>query len=335
MIPSPKKILVVSLDNLGDAVMASSVFPVLRSFFPQAELGFWVKRYCVDAFVDFPMIDHLHSADPFWDKSPGQGKGGIGTFLWALREVRQLNYDTVLVLNAEWRRAAACFFARIPQRIGFDRRKSRPFLNQVFRSPSVETHVVDEHRALLEFWLKTNISPALCQPSLSVSPELYRWVKDWRSEAGLSGRPLVFLHPFTGDPLKTWPLQSFEHVIESLQKQNPDHGFVISCGPGDVPAFERTFGAKKNLNVAKLVNRPLREIKAVISQSRLYIAADTGPSHLAAAVGTPVIALFGPTSPARYRPRGNGTVKIFQHSPITDIHPAEVTKAAVEILGRP
>lgn len=315
--------------------MASAVFPVLRSFFPQAELGFWTKAYAADAFIDASLIDHLHSADPFWDKSPGRDRGGLGAFLRSWRDIRQLDYDSALVLNSEWRRSAWCFFARIPERVGFERRKSQFFLTEVFRPLHPTPHVVDEHRALLEFWLKANISPNLCQPTLSVSPELHRWFLDWRHDTKMTGRPLVFIHPFTGNPARNWPLDSFFELMEGIHLKHPDFGFVISCGPGDESNLQRKISERKDLPLVTLIDRPLREMKAIISQSRLCIAGDTGPGHLAAALGTPVLCLCGPLSdPSRYRPRGRGVVKILQHNPLSQLSVAEVSKLSLELTER-
>ena len=141
-----RKILVVVLDNLGDTIMATSVCRPLRTLFPQALIGFWVKSYVAGSLEGHSLIDRLHASDPFWDSSPGHPKGSWAEFKSVLNQIKKENYDAALILNTEWRRSAACWWIRIPERVGFKRRKSAVFLTKGFEKPVDGQHFIDDHR---------------------------------------------------------------------------------------------------------------------------------------------------------------------------------------------
>src|SRR5262245_8094718 len=94
----PLKVLVVALDNLGDAVMASSVLPPLRRKYPSAKIGLWVKNYTASLFEGHSMVDRLHGCDPFWDRSPGRGKGTMADFRRTMEDIQKEKYRVALVV---------------------------------------------------------------------------------------------------------------------------------------------------------------------------------------------------------------------------------------------
>src|SRR5919197_1154535 len=104
---SVDRILLVSLDNLGDLVFASALAPPLRERFPTATLDVWCKGYTGDVATLIPGVRRVIAADPFWDRAPGRGKGKIGPFVGALRHVARSRYDVAVLAAAPWRTAAA------------------------------------------------------------------------------------------------------------------------------------------------------------------------------------------------------------------------------------
>src|SRR5882672_7904826 len=143
-----KKILVVALDNIGDAVMATAMLRPLKERYPEATVGFWTKKYAADLFLDQSLLDILHASDPFWDTSPGHGKGPWAEFKKVFWHVRATGYDLVFILNTEWRRSLACWLAKIPHRVGYNRRQSRFFLNFPVDGPAPGGHNLDDNKGL-------------------------------------------------------------------------------------------------------------------------------------------------------------------------------------------
>src|SRR4026208_2432400 len=110
----PKSILVVSLDNLGASVCAwARVWP-RRERFPTARIALWCKEYSSGLGPLLPHIDAIYSADPFWDRAPGRGKGSARRFLSVAAAVRRARFDTAILCFAPWRTAAAVALTGIP-----------------------------------------------------------------------------------------------------------------------------------------------------------------------------------------------------------------------------
>src|SRR5579872_4111498 len=126
-----ERILLVSLDNLGDLVFASALPPAIRSRFPDAMIGLWCKAYTAGIAHLFPDVSWTTAADPFWDDAPGRPKGPLGPFVRAIRRVRAQRFDLALIASPQWRVAAAVAAAGIPVRIGQRRNYNRGFLTRV------------------------------------------------------------------------------------------------------------------------------------------------------------------------------------------------------------
>ncbi len=321
---APRKILIVALDNLGDAVMASSILPPLKRLFPESTVGIWVKDYVSDLFAGHPLIDAVHASDPFWDRSPGKGKGALGPFLRAWSEIRGARYDTALILNAEWRRAFFCRLAGIPERIGYRSRKSGLFLNHAFPLPEAGRHFSDEHRGLLEKYFNQPLSPEDCLPRLEAPPQDEQWWESWSSEKGLKSREFTILHFFSGDEEKNWPLSCWVELLKST----PQGRFVVLCGPGEEPRLEPYRKDIFRAGVDLIAAPTLGQLKALLGHARLVIGGDSGPEHVAAAMGASVLSLFGPTEPGRSGPRGRGDLRVLRRFPLKRL-PVDAVIAAM------
>ncbi len=330
----PKRILVVVLDNLGDTVMAAAIFRPLKRLFPLASLGVWVKKYAKGLFVDHSLIDAVHASDPFWDKSPGAGRGSFSDFMRVVFEVRRARYDAAIVLNAEWRRASACMFARIPQRIGTNRRESASFLTHAFPPPPVGQHFVDDHRQLLEMWAKHGVALDDCVPRLEVSEAEREWWLKWSAGTGLSARPFNVAHLYSGDERKNWPLASWAKLIQQRLATHPNEKFVLVCGPGEQHRLEAFMSGFDRSSVIPMPAPELGQLKAVLKSAKIFVGGDSGPGHVAAALGTPVVSLFGPTPPERCRPLGYAAVRVLQKEPLADLPVEDVLTSFNEILSR-
>ena len=97
---SVDRILLVSLDNLGDVVFASALAPPLRERFPRAKLDIWCKEYTADVARLVPHVSEVIASDPFWDRAPGRPKGSRRPFLRAVRLVRSRRYNVAMIAAA-------------------------------------------------------------------------------------------------------------------------------------------------------------------------------------------------------------------------------------------
>jgi ADP-heptose:LPS heptosyltransferase len=323
------KILTVVLDNLGDVVLASSLFAPLRRAYPGAELGVFVKEYARSLF-DVPDLC-VHAADPFWDRAPGRAKGAVRPFLGVLDEIRARRYDAAYVLNADWRRALACRIAGIPVRVGYAQRRSGFFLTDARPRPEPGPHVAALHCGLLPPAATAGFPP---RPELGLRPAQEAAAARWRESLGWEKSPLVILHPLSGDPLKNWPLSHWETLGRLLTSRRPDLRVAVLRTEGERAQFAQSFLPSNGFpsTLFQFVSGDLSTVKGILSTAALVIAGDSGPGHVAAALGRPLLSLFGPSDPRLYRAVGPD-VRVLQGSPIASIRPDDVGAAALEMLA--
>lgn len=320
---TPRKVLIVLFDNLGDTVMATSVIRPLRLAFPGVEVGLWIKSYAAGIFASTKLVEHVHAADPFWGRSPGQPSGRFGDFIRVWREVRAEEYDAALVLNAEWRRALACEAAGIRTRVGLNRRKSSFFLTAPL-DVQPGHHFTTDHRRLVEQWSRHLIDADAALPVLDLSEDDSRAAAEWLLSAGWSQSSLVVIHPFSGDERKNWNLANWALVIRTLAEKNSRLRFVLTCSAAEKARLADVMGELAALPIRVLGGAPLGLLKGLLARATVFAGGDSGPGHVAAALGTPVISLFGPTDPARCRPIGRKPVRILRGDSVDQIKIATV-----------
>jgi ADP-heptose:LPS heptosyltransferase len=328
----PRKILVVALDNLGDAVMASAVLTPLKKSFPSAFVGLWAKEYTAGLFDGHPALDRVHAADPFWDTSPGVPPGGFAHFYSTIQAIRHENYDTALLLNTEWRRALAARLAGIGRRVGYDRRHSRIFLTRALPVASGVRHFVDDHRALLEQGL--GVAPD-AEPfsRLAVTAREQMEFEQWRVLSGVAAKKYWVAHLFSGDPLKNWPIARWIELMDRLEREPSGQRCVVLLGPSEDKKLSTEQRADLQKRALFVIAPPLGLLKTVLSNASVVVDGDSGPGHVAAALGTPLVSLFGPTNPARSRPVGPGATRTVSALAVADIAVDDVLRAMKD-LGR-
>lgn len=328
-----KKILVVVLDNLGDTIMATSVLKPLKRLYPHAQIGFWTKNYAADLLHDQSLIDTLHASDPFWDVSPGHAKGSRRAFFKTVWAIRRAKYDLAVVLNAEWRRAGFVRLAGIPIRLGLDRRKSQFFLTKAFPVPPAPSHFVDDHLSILKNWSGQTMDSEECWPRLELNLQEKKDWTFWSEKTGWASKSFLAVHPFAGDILKTWPLSRWTELLQNLFSKNKNTRALILCGPGEEGKLYQLMGHLPPGRLQALTGVPLSTIKAILAHAQLLVGGDSGPGHIAAAIGVPVLSLFSMTDPKRSRPMGHVPLQIIQRDPISSIEVAEVEQALDQMLG--
>ena len=321
MNPSPERILVRGVNWLGDAVMTTPALQRLREARPQAQITLLTPAKLAGLWQQHPGVDAVKT---FAD--------GESVFAIA-RRLRAERFDTALVLPNSPRSALETFLARIPRRIGCARPWRNFFLTDRVPPRAGEVPMrkrrVAEVRKLAGRADESSIrrdqgdcdagahhihhylhlaavlggNPAPVAPQLNVLPEEIAAV---RAKFGMhEGIAWFGLNPGAEyGPAKRWPKEKFIAAARELQQQNRC-GWVIFGGVADQPLAENIAGALTEPSasdpapvVLDLAGRTtLRELCAALKACAVLLTNDTGPMHVAAAVGTPVVALFGSTSP--------------------------------------
>ncbi len=284
-------ILVVKPSAFGDVVHSLPFLHALRTRYPQAEIHWVVAKGIHEILEDHPMINKLW----VFDKNRWKRPGNLGE---TLREIRRLarglrleKFDVVVDLQGLLRSGIISALAGSSRRIGFKeaREGSRFFYTQTVEG-GTNIHAVERYLRVAST-LDCDISqvrhpfPPLPDPRTLVP--------------SLPGDYVVFA-PAAGSPVKRWPPERFGELASRLSL-----GAFVVAGGADWELAEKVVAASRGKAVSLAGRLTLKGLAALISQARFVVCNDTGPMHIAAALGVPVIAVFGPTNPVRTGPYGD------------------------------
>lgn len=314
---SVDRILLVSLDNLGDLVFASALAPPLRERFPSAVLDVWCKAYAADVARLVPSVSDVIASDPFWDVAPGRAKGSRLAFLRAVREVRRRHYDVAVLAAAPWRTAAAVAATRIPRRIGLRRRKNRYFLTDVLPDENIDRPVLTElARLLAPLGIDAN-SLRYRLDAFSLAPRRQRL-------ATVIDRPYAALHPFASKENRCVALPVWIELSHALSERGMS---ILWIGSQSELNRLRAFAASPEWRyMDRAGDGTLADTAAGLADASLFVGHDSGPLHVAGALGVPVVGIFAPGEPRRTFPQGVGPSRMLAR-------PAPAGITAGEILA--
>jgi ADP-heptose:LPS heptosyltransferase len=300
-IPEPSRILLVSLDNVGDLVFTSALAPALQERFPAATLEIWCKAYAADVAQLIPGVARVIASDPYWDRAPGTSKGSRIAFLRAVGAVGRNRYDLAVLASSHWRVAAALALVGVPARIGRRRKRNERWLTHVLPEEDRTRPVVSELGAIVQ--------------ALGGRPrDHYRLdatpLEPQRASFGDSPgrRPCVALHAFAGSRARCVPLGEWRSVAEALVRRGVG---VLWVGSRSDLAEVRSSGVAPHWRFADDIgNGSFRDAAALISLCDAFIGHDSGPMHIAAALNVPVLGIFAPGEPERTFPQGPGPSRV-------------------------
>jgi heptosyltransferase I len=291
---APLKILILKPSSLGDVVQALPVLRLIKAQNPRHEIYWWILADLAPVLENDPDL-----TGRFLFQRKGWARPHYwGEVLRTLREIRSLHFDWVIDLQGLARSSVFCWLAQGRLSVGVeDWREGAPGLyDVVVPRPSFTTHAVDWYLQVLK---------ALDVP--------VHWDFDWmparpqalqafnaRWKLGV-GRWMV-INPGARWTNKRWPVQSFVEVARRLATRYPDLRFAILGAPDDRPLGEAIARVDRKRCLDLTGQTSLSELIEWIRLSHLVLSNDTGPMHIAAALGKPVVSLFGPTEPRRTGP---------------------------------
>lgn len=301
----PRRILVVSLDNLGDLVFASALTPPLRNAFPEATIDVWCKKYTSAIAPLIPYVTDVIAADPPWAVLRPAQRPSAAEFLRSVAAVHRGKYDVAILSAAPWRTAAAVAITRIPVRIGMARHRNSPFLTHVLPAEDVRRPVVLEQGRLLA---ALGISTDELHYRLDLGP--LKMVRD--GIARRAATEFVALHPFAGSSLRCVPLSEWLRLAASLHERGDR---VLWVGtPFELTEMRRAHPQATGLYVDQLGDGSISLTTAALSLAKAFVGHDSGPLHVANALGVAVVGIFAPGQPERTFPQGTGPSRVL-HSP--------------------
>jgi lipopolysaccharide heptosyltransferase I len=289
----PRRVLIIKPSAIGDVVHALPVLPRLRKLWPKASITWLITPACRALVENHPLIDDVIL---FQRKRWGQGwhsASALRDLINFVKELRRRRFDLVIDLQGLFRSGWIAAASGATRRIGFS--NAREF------GPLFYTELVDcswEHDHAVERYLK--VASAM---GCGDGPVEFHFAVDDEDRQKIAemippAMPYAVLMPGTNWETKRWPIERFAGLVKPLKDR---FGLETVVAGASVDAeLGRAIPAKFNL-VAKTT---LRQIVALLENARLVIGNDTGPMHMAAALGVPLVAPYGPTDPARTGPFG-------------------------------
>ena len=296
-----RRILVVKLSSMGDVVHVTPCLRALRRAFPAARIAMAVERRFAPLVRHSPHLDEVIEVDP--------GRGRLADWLEPWRRLagrRRPRFDLAIDFQGTHRSAAWIYAsgARVRAgRCGNAGGERRPGWLRVV-SPAPGRHAV---RVCADVAASIGVGVENLAPELHVAPEAERRLDARLAAANLPSRGFVLVNPFTRWSSKSWPLDFYRELVSGLARiVRPP--IVLHAGPGEEPGLAplAAVDAPPGRVAALVPALPLDEALALFRRACLMVSGDTGPMHCAAALGTPVVALFGPTWPECTGPWGPG-----------------------------
>jgi ADP-heptose:LPS heptosyltransferase len=297
---SHAKFLVVSLDQLGDAVMASVVPSALKAAYPGAIVDILVRPANIAVFQNNPLVDSLVLDEaPWWSEKPlarSLSPRYLRKMINTIRCLQKTKYDVILDLRGDLRHIFL-FGAILHPKIllAHDKTGGERFLScHIPYYPAISE--IEKKLSLLK---PLGIKVDKPKPKIWLLPDeiqsachaIVQWL-------GVDNSPTILIDP-GAKPVQQWPVERFLEVVRILYErfQKP---VLVSAGPAYRELAERLANLATP-KVAKLMpTMDVRKLLTVVAACDLVISADTGISHIASAVGTRTLTLFGPTDPARF-----------------------------------
>ncbi len=355
MIMNEKRILIVKPSSLGDVVHTLPLVHAIKRHFPYCRIGWIVQRGFKAIIESDESVDEIVPIDIPSTSDPLARRGvflraavaTVATVMELKKRFRDHPYHLVLDLHASFRSGLLGLANPGAIRIGFSDAKE---LNTRFQDYCVQPdprkpHAVDKN---LAFANHLKCSPEPGDFCVVTSPESRRRVRQFLAAEGCDeGDKIVFANPAARWATKLWTVEAWARCAD-LCLGEIGARVVFSGGPDDVPHIRAIVERMKGRPVVAAGKLNLGEAAALIEAADVYVGVDSGPMHIAAFVGTPVVALFGPTDPAKVGPYGKGHRVIRREDLdclacrkracanrrcLEEIEPERVVKEMVDLLG--
>jgi lipopolysaccharide heptosyltransferase I len=330
------RIALVKLSSLGDVVHALPVAAALKAARPRARLAWIVERREAALLRDHPALDEVIVADTRgWRRArtPAAARAVLADVRALRRRLAGWRFDVALDLQGLMKSGIITAACGAPQRIGFVAGWGREPLHALFVNRRVQPlpgarHVVEQYLALLE---PLAVADRRAEFRLPVAPVVAARMDEWLAAAGLKPqRRLVVLNPGAGRADKRWPVEHFAVLAGRLARE-ADAQVLVVWGPGEDGAARAIVDGSGVGTLAPPTD--LDALLALLRRASVVVAADTGPLHLAAALGTPCVGLYGPTSAERNGPYGEGHRALkSSDGTLTALPPASVLEAVLAAL---
>ena len=274
--------------------MISPAVRAIREHFKEARVAILAKSWVIETLRGSPFYDDLIEYDR------GERHRGLGGRLRLVAELRRGRYDLAVLFQKAFEAAALAFLAGARLRVGYAADHRTTLLTHPLPLPPQGTHHVDVFLGLVRF-LGCPVRDKV--PVFHLDAAARANAESILKDAGRDERaPLLAIHPGASKEPRAWHPDRFADLGNRLSRA-ADAQVVLLGGPGDRPSLQ-TIASRLPARLALLPARPvsIKEMGGILERCRLFIGNDSGPMHIAAALGVPTVGIFGPGSPERTAP---------------------------------
>ena len=293
---SLRRVLIIKLRHHGDVLLTTPVFSALKALAPQCEIDALVYADTADMLTGHPDIQVVHTVDRHW-KNQGfwaQAKAELSL----LRMLQKPRYDLVIHLTEHWRGAWLVRLLKprwsvAYRQAGRGQRWSARFTHLISQPKNALRHVVESN---LDSLRRIGFQPPPNRPlTLVPGPQADQAALTHLKALGLVNQPFIHIHPASRWRFKCWTNSAMAELITALQAKG--WPVVLTAAPeaSEMALIEeiQSLLAQPALSLAGELS--LKSLAALTAHARLFVGMDSAPMHIAAAMGTPVVALFGPS----------------------------------------
>jgi len=302
---SYKNILVIKLKQPGDVLVSTPVLTALKEAWPDTRVTYLVPRAAAEMVEGHPLLDGLLVADrrqETWSRS------------WRLlQNLWQADFDLVLELSGGDRGAFYTLATRAQETVSFER-PGQPFwqrqnvFTRLLPRPPVKMHMVEQN---LEAVRALGVEPHNPRLQFFWDEQVEARAADRLKSFGLRPGEFAVLHPGAGWRFKCWTPAGYARVIEYIQEVlGLSVVLTASRSPHEQELVQEILADCRQTPINLAGQLTLKELGATIAKARFFFGADSAPMHLAAAVNTPAVALFGPSGAYNWGPWGEGHLVI-------------------------
>jgi predicted lipopolysaccharide heptosyltransferase III len=288
-----RHILIIKLRYIGDVLLATPTLRAIKAARPDVSVAMMVNRGSEEVLVENPDLDEVLVLD----------KGSLAAQWRLIVGLRRRRFDTVIDLTDGDRSAFLSWISGAPVRIGFNdehRWRGRCY-TEVVRPAADIRHRIDRDLDALK---PMGIQAGSKDPQLWLTPEEENSGDQLLDQLGVQrSQSIVILQPGARYWFKAWPPERFAELADRLMSQNGCQ-VLIGGSDQDIDLSQQIRQMAKSRPIIMAGRTTIKQFAAIAKKSALFIGSDSGAMHIASAVGTPLVALFGPSNPAEWGPRG-------------------------------
>ena len=299
-----ERLLIVRPDHLGDVLLSTPAIQALKRSHPALSIHALCGEWAAEVLAAYDEIDRVLTLPfPGFQRDSSSALDPWRLAIQTARRLRSVGYGAAIIMRPDhWWGALVAHLAGIPRRIGYDLANVAPFLTEVVRLEF--GHAVEQNLRLVSPWTgDLDAADAKLEYPLQAADRAYAnaLIKSWQVDAG---KPIVCIHPGTGAASKLWRADSWARVGDQIAAEFG--AIIVFTGTRSEEALIAEIAAGMSSGAVRIAgDTSVGQLAALYARSRAVLGPDSGALHLAAAVSTPTVALFGPADPAEFAPWGD------------------------------